>query len=84
MDYYKTSKSFITGRYVSEGLRVTLGILTPAFVMYYMDMLAAGTVMSLGALCVSAADNPGPVRDRVNGMIVCNLIIAAVAVAVFA
>ena len=80
MNYYKSYKSFIYGRYVSEGLRMTAGILMPAFVMSYFELLPAGIVMSVGALCVSAADNPGPVPHRANAMIICNVLIFFVAI----
>jgi len=50
--------------------------------MSYFNLLAIGIVMSVGALCVSATDSPGPVNHRVNGMLLCNVIIAIVAVIV--
>ena len=82
MIYLKNYKSFINGRYLSEGVRITAGILLPAFTMSYFNLLAIGIVMSVGALCVSATDSPGPVNHRVNGMLLCNVIIAIVAVIV--
>ncbi len=80
--YLKAYKSFINGRYLSEGIRTTAGILFPAFLMSYYNLLEAGIVMSIGALCVSATDAPGPVHHRTNAMLLCNLIIGIVAVAV--
>ncbi|MBA2250540.1 MAG: FUSC family protein [Chitinophagaceae bacterium] len=80
MNYSKGYKNFVNGRYLSEGVRVTAGILLPAFVMSYFNMLATGIVMAVGALCVSVCDNPGPVHHRRNGMLVCNVLIFMVAI----
>lgn len=82
MTYLKTYKDFINGRYLAEGLRITASILLPAFVMSYFNLLPAGIVMSVGALCVSATDTPGPVRHRVNGMSFCNIVITIVSIIV--
>ncbi len=82
MTYLKAYKSFINGRYLSEGIRITAGILFPAFVMSYFNLLEVGIVMSVGALCVSGTDAPGPVHHRTNAMLLCNLIISLVAIMV--
>ena len=42
-------------------------------------MLPIGIVLSVGALCVSATDSPGPVHHRRNGMVICNILIFFVA-----
>ena len=75
MNYIQAYKSFINSRNVNEGLRFTAGISLPAFIMSYFSLLGAGIVMSVGALCVAATDNPGPVHHRKNGMLVCNVLI---------
>ncbi len=72
MSFIQSYKSFINGRYVTEGIRATSGILLPAFVMSYFDLLPVGIIMAIGALCVAATDSPGPVHHRSNGMLVCN------------
>lgn len=71
MDYLKTYKSFINSHYLSEGLRITAGVLLPAFVMIYFNMLPTGIAISLGALFVSVTDSAGPIHHRRNGMVVC-------------
>lgn len=75
-------KNFINGRFLNEGLRITAGIVVPSFIMSYFGMLEAGLVMSVGALCQSIADNPGPVKHRRNGMLVGTLMITVIAVLV--
>ena len=71
MDYLKTYKSFINSHYLSEGVRITAGVLLPAFLMSYFNMLPTGITISLGALFVSVTDSAGPVQHRRNGMLVC-------------
>jgi uncharacterized membrane protein (TIGR01666 family) len=82
MDYLKEYKSFVNSHYLSEGVRITVGIVLPAVVLNYFQLLSVGVVVALGAMCVSITDNPGPVHHRKNGMIACiliNTIMAAVA-----
>ncbi len=50
---------------------MTAGILIPAFVMSYFNILPAGIIVSLGALFVSGTDSPGPIHHRRNGMLCC-------------
>lgn len=71
MDYLKTYKSFINSHYLSEGVRITAGVLLPAFLMSHYNMLSTGISISLGALMVSVTDSAGPIHHRRNGMIVC-------------
>lgn len=61
---------------------MTAGILLPAFVMTYFDLLAVGIVFSVGAMCVSISDYAGPVLHRRNGMLVSNLAIFIVALVI--
>lgn len=79
MDYVKEYKSFINSHYLSEGVRMTAGIVLPALVLSYFNLLAAGTVVSLGAMSVSITDNPGPIHHRKNGMLACIVINSIVA-----
>jgi uncharacterized membrane protein (TIGR01666 family) len=80
MDYIKTYKSFINSHYVSEGIRITVGVLIPALLMSFFDMLQMGIMLSLGALFVSITDSPGPIHHRKNGMLTCVAAIFIVAV----
>jgi YccS/YhfK family integral membrane protein len=75
MDYIKEYKSFINSYYLTEGVRITAGVALPAIVLSYFDLLSAGIVVSLGALCASITDNPGPIQHRRNGMLACLSII---------
>ncbi len=79
MDYIKEYKSFVNSYYFAEGLRITAGVTLPAVILSYFGLLDTGLVVSLGAICVSAADIPGPILHRRNGMQACILIIFFVA-----
>lgn len=68
MNQSREIKSFIFSQYFSDGLRITFGVLLPSLVFYTLDQLSIGLTISLGALCVSVADNPGPLVHRRNGM----------------
>ncbi|MBL0355379.1 MAG: hypothetical protein IPP72_00140 [Chitinophagaceae bacterium] len=80
MDYLKEYKSFINSHYLSEGVRITVGVVLPAVIFNHFNLLAIGVVVSLGALSVSIPDNPGPIQHRKNGMIACIIINTLIAI----
>ena len=59
---------------------MTCGIVLPAFLFGFFDLLPIGIVISTGALCVSITDSPGPVHHRANGMMFCILIVSLVSI----
>lgn len=79
MDYRKEYRRFITSHYLSDGIRITFGIALPAVVLSYFDLLPEGIAISLGAMCASTTDIPGPIHHRRNGMMVCILAVLLVA-----
>jgi uncharacterized membrane protein YccC len=81
MDYFKEYRSFINSYYVSEGIRITVGLTLPAIVFNFLGHLSTGIVISLGASCVIMADNAGPIHHRRNAMLICDLLIFLVALA---
>jgi len=81
MDYIREYRSFINSHYVSEGIRITIGLTLPAILLSYFHQLAAGIVISLGASCVIMVDNAGPIHHRRNAMFICDGIIFFVALA---
>jgi uncharacterized membrane protein (TIGR01666 family) len=70
---------FLFSQYFSDGLRITLGVLLPSLLFAYYGQFKIGLILSLGALCVSITDSPGPVRHKRNAMLLCNLTIFLVA-----
>ena len=77
MNYLNQYKSFINGHHLSEGLRITVGVILPALLLGYFDQVSTGIVISIGALMVSVTDSPGPVHHRRNGMLACLVFIFA-------
>ena len=66
---------FLFSQYLADGIRVTLEIILPAIVCAEFGNLSLGITISLGALCVSISDAPGPVEHKKNGMLYCNICI---------
>ncbi|UYZ62964.1 FUSC family membrane protein [Hymenobacter weizhouensis] len=53
----------------SDGLRTTLAVLLPSLAAASVGRLPDGLPVSLGALCVSLADLPGPAAHKRNGLL---------------
>jgi uncharacterized membrane protein (TIGR01666 family) len=62
--------SFHRTHHFYEGLRATIGIMAPVLLAARFEQIGWGLAMAVGALCVSLADNAGPVHHRVNGMLI--------------
>src|SRR5688572_16962903 len=80
MDYVKEYRNFISSHYLHEGIRVTSGILIPSLTLGYFGHIQTGISISLGALAVSIADNPGPIHHRRNGMLISGAIAFVMAI----
>lgn len=75
MNRTKKIRTFFFGQHLADGLRVTLEIVIPSVVFALLGDLQTGMILSLGALCVSISDGPGPVVHKRNGMLYCNIFI---------
>jgi uncharacterized membrane protein (TIGR01666 family) len=75
MEKSRQIRYFLFSQYFADGVRITLEIIIPALVFAYMGNLETGLALSLGALCVSISDGPGPVVHKKNGMFFCNLFV---------
>ncbi|KAA9039377.1 hypothetical protein FW778_11145 [Ginsengibacter hankyongi] len=73
-------KNFLFSQHLADGIRITLEIILPAIVCAQFGKLETGITISLGALCVSISDAPGPVKHKRNGMLYCNIFIFFMAV----
>lgn len=71
MDYIREYKSFINSHYLSDGVRITAGVVLPALILNHFNLLAVGIVVSLGAMSVTITDTPGPIHHRKNAMLAC-------------
>jgi uncharacterized membrane protein (TIGR01666 family) len=65
----REARYFLFGQHFAEGLRITFAILTPSLISAYLGYFELGLSISLGALCVSITDAPGPTIHRRNGML---------------
>jgi uncharacterized membrane protein (TIGR01666 family) len=63
-------QDFLLSTYFADGLRITFGVICPSLVMAQFGLLKLGMTLSLGALCVSVVDSPGPIVHRRNAMII--------------
>lgn len=70
---------FLFGQDLADGLRITLLVLIPSLICAYLNQMEAGFILSLGALCVSVTDIPGPTLHKRNGMLACVLCMLLVA-----
>src|ERR1700744_1234428 len=73
-------KSFFYSQYFSDGIRITIGVLLPALTFAQLGRFDTGITLSLGALCVSSVDTPGPLLHKRNAMAICNLAVFVTAV----
>lgn len=80
INYVNEFKQFVTGQYLTKGLRITCGALLPALILYYHNLLSVGIALPLGALMVSLTDSPGPIHHRRNGMMASNILNFAIAI----
>ena len=75
MERFRQIRYFLFSQYLADGIRITLEIVIPAFVFSLLGHIDIGLSLSLGALCVSSADGPGPIVHKRNGMLYCNIFI---------
>jgi len=68
-------QDFLLSTYFADGLRITIGVLLPSLIFAQFNMLTSGMTLSLGALCVSVVDSPGPMLHRRNAMFVTTALI---------
>lgn len=72
-------QSFFYSQAFADGLRASFAILLPALAGLYFDRFDIGLAISLGAMCVSLTDAPGPFIHKRNGMLACAVFIFLVA-----
>src|SRR6201996_714383 len=78
--YIREIKSFFYSQYFSDGIRITIGVLLPSLTFAQLGRFDTGISLSLGALCVSSVDTPGPLAHKRNAMLICNLSVFVTAV----
>src|SRR5690606_1492933 len=72
-------RNFIYTQYFSDGIKMTIGVLLPSLIFFQLNLIEIGITLSIGAVCASMADSPGPWIHRRNAMLITNLIVFVVA-----
>ena len=72
-------RHFFSSQEFSDGVRTTLAVLVPGLALGLVGQLTAGVTMSIGALCVSFTDTPGPPLHKRNGGLAAVLLTALMA-----
>ena len=62
-------KYFFYSQAFADGFRTSFAILLPSLLGLYFNLFAIGLAISLGSMCVSLTDAPGPVLHKRNGML---------------
>lgn len=73
---------FLLSTYFADGLRITLGVLCPSLIFAQFGLLQYGMTVSLGALCASVVDSPGPIVHRRNAMLITTALITLIFIVV--
>ena len=60
-------KKYLTSHQTSLAVRVTFSVVLPPILFFYLHDMHVGAAMSIGALCTSLTDTPGPPHHRRNG-----------------
>jgi uncharacterized membrane protein (TIGR01666 family) len=71
---------FLYSQQLADGIRTSIAVLLPALVCSYLGYFDIGIIISLGAVCVSLVDAPGPIIHRKNSMLFCLLFVFITAV----
>ncbi|NQX41562.1 TIGR01666 family membrane protein [Pedobacter steynii] len=78
----RSIQDFLLSTYFADGLRITFGVLCPSLILAQFGMLQYGMTLSLGALCASIVDTPGPIVHRRNAMLITTALIALMSILV--
>jgi uncharacterized membrane protein (TIGR01666 family) len=78
----RSIQDFLLSTYFADGLRITFGVLLPSLILAQFGMLKYGMSLSLGALCVSVVDTPGPIVHRRNAMLITTALITVLSILV--
>ena len=73
-------KYFFYSQAFADGFRISFAILLPALLGAYFNFFQIGLTVSLGCMCVSLTDAPGPVIHKRNGMLFCSAFIFIIAI----
>ncbi|MHA4895671.1 FUSC family protein [Pedobacter sp. PWIIR3] len=78
----RSVQDFLLSTYFADGLRITFGVLCPSLILAQFGFLQYGMTLSLGALCASVVDSPGPIVHRRNAMLITTALITIISILV--
>lgn len=73
-------KNFLYTQYFSDGIKITIGALLPSLLFFNLSMVEVGMTLSIGAVCCSMADSPGPWAHRRNAMLITIAIVSLITI----
>src|SRR5690554_2173852 len=71
MNPTRNIQAFLYGKYFADGVRISVGMITPAVIFSYLGNLHIGVTISVGAMVIALSDTHGPINHRRNGMLAC-------------
>lgn len=71
MKHSRTIQTFLYSKYFADGIRISVGMITPSVIFSYLGDLHIGVTISTGAMVMALSDTHGPISHRRNGMFVC-------------
>lgn len=73
IQYFFYSQAF------ADGIRTSIAVLMPAMIGSYFGFFDIGLTISLGAMCTSLVDAPGPIIHRKNALYITSVIVFCIA-----
>lgn len=73
-------RDFLYTQYFSDGIKITIGVLLPSLVFFQLGHVEIGMTLSIGAVCCSVVDTPGPWLHRRNAMLITNVLVCFIAI----
>ena len=73
IQYFFYSQAF------ADGIRTSIAVLMPALIGNYFGFFDIGLTISLGAMCTSLVDAPGPIIHRKNALYITSVIVFCIA-----
>ncbi len=73
-------RDFLYTQYFSDGIKITIGVLLPSFLFFQFGYIETGITLSIGAVCCSVVDTPGPWRHRRNAMLITIALVCSIAI----
>jgi uncharacterized membrane protein (TIGR01666 family) len=71
---------FLFSQHLADGFRICISILFPVLIFAHFGHFEIGLSISIGAVCLSVTDMPGPILHKRNAMMYCSALLFLVAI----